>query len=145
MITNPTGAGGQPQCVPGVNHQDWGSKGSVEPSDVYATRWGAFTSDSVTGKVGVATGIAGKRKAEKEAVRDCRTRGGSKCEVLLTFYNQCAAIASGANMSGGGSAISAAGAPTREEAAKIAISRCGGRATNCEIFLTECSYPAPTQ
>lgn len=31
MVINPIGAGGQPQCVPGENHQNWGGTGSSGP------------------------------------------------------------------------------------------------------------------
>src|SRR5688572_5879587 len=101
------------QCIPigGQTRPGAGSDTASAPEPRWAKRWGAFTSDASTGKVGVATGLVSRRKAEKEAVQDCKVRGGAKCEVLLTFNNQCASIASGAD-SIGGTAVSAAGGPT---------------------------------
>lgn len=133
------------QCIPiGGQTRSTGPGTNSTPEPRWAKRWGAFTSDATTGKVGVATGLVSKRKAEEGAVQDCQVRGGSKCEVLLTFNNQCAAIASGLD-STGSTVVSAAGAPTTKEAGEIAVARCNGRADNCEIFITECSLAERVQ
>ena len=135
------------QCIPigGQTRPGYGSGGYPTSSpDRWEKRWGAFTSDSVTGKVGVSSGVVTKRKAEKEAVQDCRTRGGSKCEVLLTFNNQCGAIASGDNAKGG-AYVAVANAPTKTEAAQMAVDNCNKRVGSCSVFLTECSYAERVQ
>lgn len=77
-----------------------GDSGSGGTYVNWERRWGAFTSDAQTGKIGVSTAMSSKRKAEKEALRDCQSRGGAQCKVLLAFTNQCAAIAWGKEAAG---------------------------------------------
>ncbi|UHQ23839.1 DUF4189 domain-containing protein [Lysobacter sp. 5GHs7-4] len=126
------------QCIPA------GGSGYSGPFETWERRWGAFTSDVVTGKIGVATAMTSKRKAEKEAMRDCQVRGGTQCKLLLTFTNQCAAIASGKEAAGT-YAISAGGGVNATVAKQVALRECGQRAESCEIFLTECSYAEQVQ
>lgn len=137
-ITNPTGAGGQPQCVPGVNHQNWGGSQNSGPS--YSRRWGAFASDVETSKVGLSTGMTSKRKAEKAALEQCRSKGGLQCKPLFSYYDQCGAIAWGRNAAGEGGGLIWARAGRKEEAAAIAMQECGKDSSTCKIFFAECSY-----
>jgi len=141
-ITNPTGAGGQPQCVPGVNHQNWGGSGSSsEPH--WARRWGAFATDAATSKVGVATGLSSKRKAEKEALAHCQSKGGAQCKPLIAYYDQCAALAWGPNSAGVGNMVSATAAHV-EEAQTLALKECSKDSQECKIYFAECSYAERT-
>ncbi|MGO1072780.1 DUF4189 domain-containing protein [Lysobacter sp. CA199] len=93
-ITNPIGAGGQPQCVPGANHQNWGGSGS-SGGPKYARRWGAFAGDSASGKIGLAGGMPSKRKAERAAIAQCQSKGGANCKVEMAYYDQCGVMAYG--------------------------------------------------
>ncbi|ROU05946.1 DUF4189 domain-containing protein [Lysobacter enzymogenes] len=129
------------QCIPAGG---LGYSGSSESAVKWERRWGAFTLDQPTGKIGVATAMSSKRKAEKEALRDCQARGGSSCRVMLAFTNQCGAIASGKDANGGFE-ISAAGGVNAAVAKSSALERCGQKAGACEIFLSECSYAEQVQ
>jgi hypothetical protein len=141
-IPNPIGAGGQPECIPGENHQNWGGNGgSSEPS--YARRWGAFASDPVNSKVGLSTGLSSKRKAEKEAMAHCRSKGGVDCKVLISYYNQCAAVAWGPDSNGKGDLVSAH-APQKGQAEELAIGECSKTSSSCKVFFAECSYAERT-
>ncbi|NUO74950.1 MAG: DUF4189 domain-containing protein [Lysobacter sp.] len=140
FMPNPSWTQGQQQCIQG----QMSDPGPLVPQATWERRWGAFTSDAETGKVGVATAMATKRKAEKEALRDCQARGGAQCKVLLAFTNQCAAIAWGKE-STGTTAISAVGGVNSMVAKSAALQECGKRAGSCEIFLTECSYAEQVQ
>ncbi|WP_091793258.1 DUF4189 domain-containing protein [Lysobacter sp. yr284] len=143
----PTGfvpnAAGTPnaQCIPAGG---LGYSGSSESAVKWERRWGAFALDQPTGKIGVATAMGSKPKAEKEALRDCQARGGSGCKVMLAFTNQCGAIASGKDVNGGFE-ISAAGGVNAAAAKSSALERCGQKAGACEIFLSECSYAEQVQ
>lgn len=128
------------QCIPAGG---LGYSGS-EPAVTWERRWGAFTLDQPSGKIGVATLMTSKHKAEKEALQDCQTRGGSNCKVILAFTNQCGAIASGKDPTGG-HVISAAGGVNATVAKQSAMERCGLEARTCEIFLSECSYAEQVQ
>lgn len=137
MITNPVGAGGQPQCVPGANHQNWGGGQNSGPN--YARRWGAFASDAETAKVGFSTGMTSKRKAEKAALEHCRSKGGMKCEPMFSYYDQCGAVAWGPNSTGKG-AITWGRAGRVEEAQTLALQECSKESNQCKVFFAECSY-----
>ncbi|MBT2746771.1 MULTISPECIES: DUF4189 domain-containing protein [unclassified Lysobacter] len=134
----PTGTPGQNQCIQG-QMPSYGPVESQQPTGPrWAKRWGAFTSDSVTSKVGVSSGAASKRTAEKEAVQDCKRRGGSKCEVILAFNNQCGAIAWG-ERPGAKGVLSAVSAASDDQAKAGALKECSLKSNECEIFLSECS------
>jgi hypothetical protein len=114
-----------------------GAAGAVapDPGPSWSTRWGAIATD---GKSGIFAGISAstsKRKAEKDALKQCRANGGKQCKISLAFNNQCAAIA------WGDSAYSTVSSPTVEEASQKAIARCHGNTQNCEIYYSACSYP----
>ncbi|QCW26612.1 DUF4189 domain-containing protein [Lysobacter enzymogenes] len=140
FMPNPSWTQGQQQCIQG----QMPDSGPLVPQSTWERRWGAFTSDVETGKIGVATAMTTKRKAEKEALRDCQARGGAQCKVLLAFTNQCAAIAWGKE-STGTAAISAVGGVNSAVAKSAALQECGKRAGSCEIFLTECSFAEQVQ
>jgi hypothetical protein len=88
--------------------------------------------------------MTSKRKAEKEALRDCQARGGPNCKVILAFTNQCGAIASGNNPNGG-FVITGAGGVNATVAKHLALEECGEVSSNCTIFLSECSYAEQVQ
>lgn len=127
------------QCIPAG-----GLGGANGVFEKWERRWGAFTNDVDTGKIGVATAMTTKRKAVKEAMRDCQARGGTQCQLLLTYTNQCAAIATGPQANGT-YAISSAGGVNATVAKRVAMDECTKRSDSCEIFLTECSYAEQVQ
>ncbi|MGO1069119.1 DUF4189 domain-containing protein [Lysobacter sp. CA199] len=104
MIANPIGAGGQAECVPGVNHQNWG-RGSGSGTISYYDGYGAFSFDAENVKVGVSDPLdsfGSKGQAKRSAMKSCKQNGGKKCKVIDTFMNQCAVTLLGATDSGGG-------------------------------------------
>lgn len=139
MIPNPIGAGGQGGCIPGVNHQDWGGT-QQNSGPKYSRRWGAFASDVETSKVGVATGMTSKRKAEKAALDQCRGKGGVQCKPLFSYYDQCGAVAWGRDSADNGGGLIWARAPRKEEAEATALQECSKDSSTCKIFFAECSY-----
>ncbi|MET4727343.1 hypothetical protein ABIE09_001137 [Lysobacter enzymogenes] len=140
MITNPIGAGGQPQCIPGENHQNWGSTGSGSSGPRYARRWGAFASDSIAGKLGIASGASSKRKAEKEALKHCQSKGGVDCKAFFAFYDQCAAVAWGPDRGSDSGEAIAASAAGKDGAISDALALCGKKSDKCKLVSAECSY-----
>ncbi|MET4727339.1 hypothetical protein ABIE09_001133 [Lysobacter enzymogenes] len=138
MVINPIGAGGQPQCVPGENHQSWGGTGSSGPH--YARRWGAFASDSIAGKLGVALGESSKRKAEKAALMHCESKGGVDCKAFFAFYDQCAAVAWGPDRGADSGEAIAASAAGKDDAVRDALALCGKKSDKCKLVSAECSY-----
>ncbi|MFK3649762.1 DUF4189 domain-containing protein [Lysobacter enzymogenes] len=127
FIPNAAGTPGVP-CVAGST-QNWGELPRHAPS-----RWGAFAGDSESGKIGQASGMPSKRKAEKQALAHCRSKGGQNCKVEITYNNQCGVVAYG------GGHMNTASAATIEEASDIALRRCNDNAQSCKIYFSDCSY-----
>lgn len=144
-ITNPVGAGGQPQCVPGANHQNWGGTGSQGSTGAHwANRWGAIAFDPVNGKVGVANDMASKRKATKGAIDQCKSKGGKSCEIQIDYSNQCGAIVYG-DLGERIKTATASGTHVKD-AEGLALSSCEKIAgVQCKVFFSGCSYPEPLQ
>ena len=117
--------------------------GGGEPLDTgpyWATTWGAIAVDSERNVVVSTYGQRSKRKAESSAVKECRAKGGSKkCEAMISFYNQCAAMAAG------DSRAIAYRAGTAEIAKQEVLKSCSALTPNCEILQAVCSYPVRLQ
>jgi hypothetical protein len=47
------------------------------PLPVWADRWGAIATDNSTGSLGASIGMTAKRKAQRQALEDCRSKGGA--------------------------------------------------------------------
>ncbi|WP_414649839.1 DUF4189 domain-containing protein [Dyella sp.] len=95
---------------------------------------GAIAVDSATNDVGTASAMPSKNAAIEKALADCRLHGSTNCDVALSYYNPCAAIARGHPKS---SYFSAA---TAEEAKRHTLSRCGENSGDCKVVYTDCSY-----
>ena len=112
------------------------ANGNSAPSaPVLATRWGAVATGN--GAMGVAEMFASREAAERKAMQDCRESAPASeadCSVMVTYFNQCAAVAWG-----GGRSIWTRG-PDLAETEADAFSRCSSRATNCELLYSSCSY-----
>ena len=105
-------------------------------------RWGAIAIDYNNGAAGGANKAVTKGAATRVAVERCMHSGGIHCEIAVSFVNQCAAIA---QKSGRGLLYPATSANTEaDEAAKRAITKCGGSA-KCKIVSSLCSYAVRAQ
>ena len=123
------------QCIPigGQTHGVAGGGSATVPN--WQTRWGSIAVDNASGMTGIQGNMLSRRKAERSALAHCREKGGANCEVKITYYNQCGVLAWGDGM------MSTASAPTRKEAAGLAIAeyeRAAG--AQCQVFFSDCSY-----
>lgn len=132
-----TGGGG---CVPPDAPGMPGYQGNAnqqqqapQPQAVWADRWGAIAVDNNTGQAGTIEGQESESKANQIALAYCRQNGSKNCQIILSFHNQCAAVALG----GGGAGH--AGSPTQQAAEQIAITECG-HGDACKIVYSKCSY-----
>jgi hypothetical protein len=144
MIANPIGAGGQSECVPGVNHQNWGSSGSGSVS--YYDGYGAFTFDAENVKVGVSdpkTSFGSKGQAKRSAMKSCKDNGGKKCKVIDTFMNECAVTLLGATDSTAGTlAIYVGKGKEVDDAKKDAEAQCKASGSPvCQPAYADCVSP----
>lgn len=106
-----------------------------DPGPYWQTRWGAIAADGSTGTFGVSNDVASKRVAEKNAKAMCKSKGGRKCKLQSTFYNQCGALA------WGDTHYSSFRAPDIDDAKKSAVEHCEKTTTNCRVYYSACSYP----
>jgi hypothetical protein len=131
-----SGANAGGACVPPPDQSYSPLNGSTQvwpPSHtVWADRWGAIAADGDSGDAGNSEEQASESIAVNAAMARCKRNGAKHCEVVLTFYNQCAAAV------WGGGTLTAAGSPTVEQAKQLAIAKCGlGDA--CKIIYSACS------
>jgi hypothetical protein len=130
-----------PPCAPGSplfcnQQQTQGQRQTApQPKAVWADRWGAIAVDENTGKAGTVEGQPSKSSANSVALEECAKNGGMSCSILLTFHNQCAAVA----QHPGEGELSASGNPTKEGAEQDAIARCP-EGNACKIVYSKCSF-----
>ncbi|WP_425493790.1 DUF4189 domain-containing protein [Dyella silvatica] len=134
---------GNPGCIPpdqsnspyyqGGSAQQQAPQTAPQVQAVWADRWGAIAVDYKTGQAGTIEGQTSKSKADQTALSDCAKNGSPNCEVILSFHNQCAAIAWGAGKMG------YSGGPTTDVAEQKAIDRCG-QGDACKIVYSKCSF-----
>lgn len=133
---------GNPGCIPPNQSNSpyyQGQQDDVSPQQAapqWAEGWGAIALDFGHGSHGTSAQSATKSSAASAALSDCQRNGGTQCEVVITFVDQCAAVSQ--SLDGGD--ISSATAATSDGAEQRSISRCGD-ATKCKVFVQECSAP----
>jgi Domain of unknown function (DUF4189) len=113
-----------------------GYGGSGEPADPgpsWQTRWGAIA--TADGAFGTSNDMTSKRRAERQAVADCKKKGGNRCKVKIAFYNQCAALAWGET------AGMTFRSPEIADAEQSALKQCSAQSKDCKIYYSGCSYP----
>lgn len=104
------------------------------PAPVWADQWGAIVVDRSTGEAGTAVNKDRKSDAINSAMHDCQSEGSPNCQVILTYYNQCAALAIGP---GGGSGLS--NNATLDGARSGAMRVCSEKSNTCKVVYSECS------
>lgn len=132
----PVGGQGASGCAPIPGYSDSEGNSESQDSPVWETRWGAIAVDFAMGKFGIGNARRTKDEAESMALDECKKEGGADCDIDLTYYNQCGAIAWGAS-----GAITFR-AETKEIASGYAIEACSKQTKNCKIYYADCSFPA---
>jgi hypothetical protein len=129
---------GNPACIPpdqpSSPYYQGGKTPAPPPPAVWSDRWGAVAVDESTGDAGTVENRENKTDAENQALSDCASTGAQNCKVILTYHNQCAAVA----FSPAGSGV--ARAPTSTQAEQLAIKSCGNGSA-CQIVYSKCSLP----
>jgi Domain of unknown function (DUF4189) len=121
-------AGGGYSCAPAPGQAP---PGVAAPR--WETRWGAIATGGSA--FGYAQDMPSKRKAEKAALQQCKSKAGQKCEIATSFYNQCGALAIGdaSGAYGAGADIATSN--------RLAMTACSKQTTNCKVHYSACSYP----
>jgi hypothetical protein len=100
--------------------------GSVAAQKAQKTLWGAIAYSTKTGAYGYAVDYATKRAAETEAFRIC----GTNCDLVRSFRNACAAVATREKR------VASDTGASREIAQAKALRKCGDR---CTIAVWACT------
>ncbi|WP_425601660.1 DUF4189 domain-containing protein [Dyella subtropica] len=137
--TYPMSGNGVFTCLPDPNYnQQQQSPQSATPTPVRAweSHWGAIATDEPHGVVGSSSGVRSAEKAERKAIEDCKSKGGSNCKLQLSYSNGCGALLVGDktfNLNWGGS---------EKEAIQKAMTVCTASDTGCHVYFTSCSQAA---
>jgi hypothetical protein len=123
---------------------------SAAPTVRWSSRWGAVANSITTGHAGTSAGQVSRYDAKHLALHQCGTDDGIKdCKIVMTYHDQCAAIADGtyASSTAGAATTSfaTASAATISEASNLAMESCNKEAIDCKVIYTECSLPERIQ
>lgn len=118
-------------CVPIPNAQQ--DAGDRPTGPVLEDRWQAIATDASKAVIGVSTNVLSEDIAMRNALSDCRAKGGSQCTINLTVVNGCASMVVGAKI------MNFKGGKTQKEADKKAMDLCNSKDTNCAVLYAACS------
>lgn len=106
------------------------------PRTKWNSRWGALADDGA-GAFGASANETNKKKAEQAAVSECKARGGTRCNVYMTYSNQCIAAATSEVVSTQATAID------EEAARRDSLAKCsqGSSGKACRVHYSACSLP----
>ncbi|WP_372359196.1 DUF4189 domain-containing protein [Xanthomonas axonopodis] len=138
----PIGGQGAIACAPLPQDQ---TQQKARPIGKWIKTWGAIASGTIDSIVtyGVSTGKFSKAEAEQEALAQCSSHGENNCAVLLTYRNQCAAVAT-PKIDGRPSGIARlVGRATLDQASTDALATCTKNNPNaeCSIGYKNCTEP----
>jgi hypothetical protein len=115
---------------------DQGAQQPVEPPPIWADRWGAVAVSFKDGRAGAKGQMRSKSDAVNAAIDICHQNGGSECKLVLSYKNQCVAVA----QPDGGGVVTTMSAESVDRAGALAIGKCGD-ASKCHVVYGECSVP----
>ena len=139
QIQAPGPENGVVNCIPLPGPQD--TDGHHE-GPAWRSRWGAIAFDFGQSNVGigVSESALSKRQAKKEALTECKKKGGENCRINLIYANQCAVVIAGFGYS------RSQGGPTVEVAAEHGLKMCeASGAKDCQVYYKVCSLPVQVQ
>lgn len=140
----PLGQPPAPICQPMPGYSGSNNGGYSTPSQPrmpqprWQERWGAIAIDVNAAKMGTAVNRKSSRDAERTALKECKSKGGTEKDcrrTLLVYGNGCGAVAMGKE------GVVARGGSSIEDASARALKQCGIDTTDCEVLYTKCSYP----
>ena len=109
---------------------------TARPASEWLTRWGAIASDGSLGVMGAVDSRSSKKQAEREAISECKSRGGVTCSIQLSYYNQCVVTIQGSRTANNTRAA------TIEEATAIGMRTCTSQGDDdCKVYYKACSMP----
>jgi len=102
-------------------------------------RWGAIATDGKLGVLGSVNNADSEASARLNAFNDCRSKGGTRCELKSVYKNGCGAMSVGAN------GFATASGPTEMDALESSLRECRSDGdTRCQRYYSGCSTPLRT-
>ncbi|WP_080274825.1 DUF4189 domain-containing protein [Pseudomonas syringae] len=123
------------------------------PSGEWIKTWGAIAMgslDAIT-SYGVTTGKLTRIDAEEDSLRRCASHGEDNCRILISYHNQCVALAepqiNGVPFSTG--VVSVSRAATIAEASELSANDCKEKnkktpSAQCKVGYTACTEQIST-
>ena len=135
--TIPYGTGqGQSSCGPDDSPRQVPPR---PPKLRWVDGFGAIATDGVE-SFGASTDMRSRAAADDAALLYCRSKKGSaKCEIEISFWNQCAAMVTG------DSGYNTQVGVTVDLAIETAIKVCSAVDTHCHVYYAGCSWPEQIQ
>jgi hypothetical protein len=108
------------------------------PPVVWKSNFLSIASDSIIGRLGIATGMPDQDSANQAALNDCKAHGGMHCKIDLSVRNGCGAIVAGGGIGG----YNVQGGANLSEAIQKGMAVCTNAGeTNCHATYQVCSLP----
>lgn len=138
----PTGMAPTPQtpvaCRP-ISGYDQQQNQQRPPPPRWVSKWGAIATDFAHSSAGASIDQPDRGSAEKAAIANCQSNGGSACKVELWYTNECAAMAVGET------GHNAKAGLTADLASQAAMKVCNEADSHCFVYYTGCSLPVQVQ
>jgi hypothetical protein len=102
-------------------------------------QWQAIATDTPKGIMGTSIDQATADDSVTAAISDCRAKGGTDCQIEISYGNGCVAMVFGKALKNSRSG------KTKEEAEQKAMQKCAQEDTECHVFYSACSLPERIQ
>ncbi|MGE7136123.1 DUF4189 domain-containing protein [Luteibacter sp. NPDC031894] len=104
----------------------------------WTARWVSLAVDNLKPILGKSAESTTQNQAERSALADCTSQGGTTCNVLITAKNSCVAMVVGDTR------ITTSSRSTKLQAETAAMESCKNRPdTNCSVYYSACVEPVP--
>jgi len=126
-----------PGCMP--------NGGQVQPQrsppEIWSDRYGAIAVDWSHDILSGVTGMKSERAAQSAALDDCRSKGGTQCEIERSYTNGCAAVTFGDP-----DRVNSTSAASFDRATAMGMETCTKAGNkNCRTAYSACSFPVRIQ
>jgi Domain of unknown function (DUF4189) len=111
----------------------------IHSAFAHAANFGALAYDHTTGAWGSSFDQPSQQFADVRAIRECE-QFTTRCNVVVRFWDICAAYATGDGTSFGWGAHE-----NRRAAEQRAVAECGTRGNNCRVRMWACNSQPPQQ
>lgn len=98
-------------------------------------QWGALSVDPDHGVIGVILTADTKKEASEAATKDCKSKGGKECTLMVSVLNECFAMYTGNKN------IWVKPGLSKSEAERNTLEVCQKDDSDCQRYFAACSAP----